>query len=46
MTLNPWHWSSNLAVNVAVTLKCTILEGIDFDIHKKRFWADSKFTLS
>ena len=31
---------------LAVRSKCTILEEIDFDIHKIRFWIDSKITLS
>ena len=31
---------------LAVRSKCTILEEIDFDIHKIRFWTDSKITLT
>ena len=34
------------ATVLAVRLKCTILEEIDFDIDKVRFWTDSKITLS
>ena len=34
------------AAVLAVRLKCTILEEIDFDIHNVRFWIVSKITLS
>ena len=34
------------AAVLTVRLKCTILEEINFDTDKARFWTDSKLTLS